>query len=314
MRDGARLDDNLEADLRALKRVEFPAPAEQGTPTPMKTEAPQDRCLGEIDRRRGLTPREFWHEYHLPQRPVILQGMMDDWIAMREWSHAWFREHCGDDQVPVGRCFGPKETMPLGAYIDQMHALANTRGENADGLPPLYMEGWYYAQNRPDLAELYQVPEHFGPDLFFTKWWPFEMKPVPHALLVGPKGAFTKLHHDLWASHSWNAQIVGRKEWVFVDPKHMDDVYLETRQNGGYVPGTDVHNPDLTRYPRLAKVPFYRSIVHPGELVWFPSLWLHQVESLDDTISITHNYLSANIFGRVLLRYLRNRFLHHQGI
>jgi len=271
------------------------------------------RCLGEIPRRRGLTPEQFWREHHVPRKPVILEGMMDDWPAMAEWSIDWFREHCAADKVPVGRCFGPKEYMPLGEYIDGMHGSPDERGKG-DGLPPLYMEGWYYLAQRPDLADYYRVPPHFGPDWFFTKRWPFDMEPEPHALLVGPKGAFTKLHYDLWASHSWNAQIVGRKEWVFIEPKYMDDVYIETRQNGGYVPGTDIENPDLSRYPKLADVPYYKTVVHPGEMIWFPSLWMHQVTSLDDTVSVTHNYLSGNIYMRVLGRYLSHRFLKKQGV
>ena len=272
------------------------------------------RCLGEIDRRRDLTPEEFWHEYHVPRRPVVLQGLTDDWRAMAEWSLEMFRRELGDEPVPVGRCFGPKETMPLGRYIDRMHELADTRGEGDGGLPPLYMEGWYYLDQRPDLLGHYSVPPHFGEDWFESKRWPWTLNPKPYALLVGPKGAFTKLHYDLWATHSWNAQIVGRKRWIFVSPEHMDDVYIETRQSGGYIPGTDVDQPDLERFPRLAKVSYWETVVHPGEIVWFPSLWLHEVVSLDDTISITHNYMSGNIYFRVLGRYLARRFLKKVGV
>jgi hypothetical protein len=278
------------------------------------TIAGKDRCLGELDRRRGISPEEFWSEYHVPAKPVVLQGMMDDWRALREWTIPWFRDHCGKDEVPVGRCFGPKERMPLGRYIDQMHATPDTRGQGEDVIPPLYMEGWYYRKQRPDLTDYYRVPEHFGRDWFYLKRWPFEMQPEAYALLIGPKGAFTKLHYDLWASHSWNAQIAGRKEWIFIDPRYKDDVYIETRQSGGYVPGTDIEAPDLKRYPRLGKVPYYKLVVHPGEMVYFPSLWMHQVTSLDDTISITHNYLSGNIYWRVLGRYLAHRYLKKQGI
>ena len=278
------------------------------------TIARKDRCLGELDRRRGLSPEAFWREYHEPRKPVVLQGLMDDWRALREWSIPWFREHCAGDRVPVGRCFGPKEYMPLGAYIEQMHDSPNTRGQGQGGLPPLYMEGWYFKEQRPDLGAHYRVPEHFGPDWFTRKLWPFTMHPDPHGILIGPRGAFTKLHYDLWASHSWNAQVVGRKEWVFIEPRYMDDVYIETRQNGGYVPGTDIECPDLQRYPKLGRVPYYKVVVHPGEMVYFPSLWLHQVTSLDDTISITHNYLSGNIYWRVLGRYLAHRYLKKQGI
>jgi len=185
-----------------------------------------------------------------------------------------------------------------------------------EGEVPENAKAFYAAlcEQRPDLSAHYRVPEHFGPDWFTRKLWPFTMHPDPHGILIGPRGAFTKLHYDLWGSHSWNAQIVGRKEWVFIEPRYMDDVYIETRQNGGYVPGTDIEAPDLAQYPRLGKVPYYKVVVHPGEMVYFPSLWMHQVTSLDDTISVTHNYLSGNIYWRVLGRYLAHRYLKKQGI
>ncbi len=279
--------------------------------TPAKpAPANQVRCLGDIERLRRPSPAEFYEEFHRNPRPVILEGLIDDWPAMKEWSTDFFREHYGDAEVPVGRCFGEKRYMPLGEYVDRMHEL----GAGEEGKPPLYMEGWYYKETRPDLQRYYEVPEHFGTDWFYTKRFPFDVLPEPHGVLIGPKGAFTKLHYDLWGSHSWNAQIVGRKQWIFVAPEYRRHVYLETRQNGGYVAGTDVDAPDLERWPRLAKVKYVTGVVHPGEMIFIPSLWMHQVLSLDDTISITHNYLSGNVFFRVLGRYLTHRFLKKQGI
>ena len=284
------------------------------TETAPASSVDSSRCLGEIDRRRNLTPEAFWHEYHVPGKPVLLEGAIAHWRSMEEWSLEFFREQCRDDVVPVGQCFGPKDYMPLGTYIDRMHEFEDSRGQGDAGRPPPYMEGWYYIDQRPDLGQYYDVLTHFGEDMFFSKRWPFQMSPEPHALLIGPKGAFTKLHYDLWASHSWNAQVVGRKEWILISPKYRDRVYLETRQGGGYVPGTDVETPDLTRYPKLGQVPYFKSVVNPGDIVYFPSLWMHQVTSLDDTISVTHNYLSSNIYWRVLGRYLVHRFLKKQGI
>lgn len=269
-----------------------------------------DRWLGEIDRRRDLTVEEFDREYQRPQRPVILEGLTGDWPAVRNWSFASLSARLGHHEVPVGRCFGEKRKMKLADYIDRMHELA--AGE--PGKPPLYMEGWYYLANAPEIADDYRVLPHFSADLYEKRWFPFKLTPPPHAILVGPRGAFTKLHFDLGGSHSWNAQIVGRKRWLLVSPDQMRNCYMQTRQVGGYYPGTELQKPDLERYPLLGKVKFRTGVVHPGEMIWFPSLWLHEVVSLDDSISITHNYLNRDILLRALKHHFMGRVLKKKGV
>ena len=270
------------------------------------------RHIGELDRVRGITAREFFHEYYAKRKPVVLEGMMDDWPAMQRWSFDHFREEYGAEEVRVGRCFGETQKMELGPYINEMHDL-DPEGRSA-GLPPLYMEGWYYKEQRPELADDYTVPRFFGPDWIEAKWFPFNPRPLFHAILIGPKGAFTKLHYDQLATHSWNAQVVGRKRWIFVSPDQKPNTYIETRQDAGHHPGTDVDDPDLERYPLMGDLRYLTATVHPGEMVWFPSMWMHQVISLDDTISITHNYLASNNVMRFLGHLFATRFLGKEGI
>ena len=267
------------------------------------------RWLGEIDRRAGLTLEEFDREYQRPQRPVILQGLTGDWPALRTWSFASLRARLGQHEVTVGRCFGEKRKMRLAEYIDRMPEFA----AGAQGLPPLYMEGWYFGSAAPEIERDYRVLPHFSEDLYAKSWFPFRPTPLLHALLIGPRGAFTKLHFDLGASHSWNAQVIGRKRWLLISPDQMANCYMETRQSGGYFPGTDIEQPDLARYPRLAKVSYRTGVVHPGEIIWFPSLWLHEVVSLDDTVSITHNYLNRDILLRALKHHMLEKVHQHKS-
>ena len=36
------------------------------------------RHIGELDRVRGITAKEFFHEYYAKRKPVVLEGLMDD--------------------------------------------------------------------------------------------------------------------------------------------------------------------------------------------------------------------------------------------
>jgi hypothetical protein len=48
----------------------------------------------------------------------------------------------------------------------------------------------------------------------------------------------------------------------------------------------DAEEPDLTRYPRFARARPLRCVVEPGELLYIPRFWWHQVRSLDFSISV----------------------------
>jgi len=90
----------------------------------------------------------------------------------------------------------------------------------------------------------------------------------------GPAGTLTPLHHDtLMLLHT---QIVGRKRWRFVSPLQTPKVY---NFDGVFSP-VDVEQPDLGRYPAFADVKMLEVVVEPGETVFLPLGWWHQVTSL----------------------------------
>lgn len=259
-----------------------------------------------IDRRSGLSRREFVHEYHLARKPVILSGLIDEWPARTLWTPQFFRERYGDQPVTAGRCFDKSVKTTMRAYLDLMADYASGKVQEPPNRPPLYLEGWYFRRPCPELGQHYSLPPIFGPD-WFSRFFPDKYDPKGTALLIGPKGTFTKLHYDLLSTHSWNAQLIGRKRWVLADPKHIAAVYLDTRNSGGYVPGTDLDAPDLARYPQLGEIEYLEGIVQPGEVIFFPERWLHQVTALDESISLTHNYMSANNCVPVVTKMLRAR-------
>jgi ribosomal protein L16 Arg81 hydroxylase len=60
----------------------------------------------------------------------------------------------------------------------------------------------------------------------------------------------------------------------------------------------DVKDPgiDLTRHPKLAKIRFHEFIVNPGDILFIPIGWWHQVTALDFSVSVTYtNFLWPNL-------------------
>jgi hypothetical protein len=274
------------------------------TSAPSKTSGPI--CLGEIDRHASLSAQDFFHEYYKRKKPVILGGITRDWPAQKLWTFDYFRQHYGSTEVTCGRQFDKSVKMTVAQYLDYLADYSAGRIQESHR-SPLYLEGWYFRKQHPELNEHFRMPEVYANDLW-EKYFPQKWDPKASGLLIGPRGTFTKLHWDLMSTHSWNAQIVGSKRWVLVSHDQTDNTYLETRQGPGYVPGTDVQNPDLAKYPKLANLRYLVGDVHPGETIFFPQRWFHEVTALEDSISLTHNYMSPNNMLPVMTAYMLNRF------
>jgi ribosomal protein L16 Arg81 hydroxylase len=102
----------------------------------------------------------------------------------------------------------------------------------------------------------------------------------------GPAGTVTPLHHDtIMLCHT---QIVGRKRWRFVSPLQWPRVY----NHSGVFSAVDVDHPDLARHPAFAQATVLEVVVEPGETVFLPLGWWHQVRSLDVSLSFSYSNLA----------------------
>jgi ribosomal protein L16 Arg81 hydroxylase len=55
----------------------------------------------------------------------------------------------------------------------------------------------------------------------------------------------------------------------------------------------DVERPDLVRHPTFAQVKMLEVVLEPGETVFLPLGWWHQVSSLDVSLSFSFSNLTV---------------------
>jgi len=106
----------------------------------------------------------------------------------------------------------------------------------------------------------------------------------PGMIWIGPKGTFTPLHHDL--TNNLIVQVVGRKRVVMASPAETPKLYnrLHVFSDVGNVIDPEL---DLSAYPKVADARLHEVVLEPGEALFVPIGWWHQVEALDFSVSLT---------------------------
>ena len=111
---------------------------------------------------------------------------------------------------------------------------------------------------------------------------------------IGPAGTVTSLHHDL--TNNLIAQIVGRKRVKLAPAAEVGKLYND-QHVFSEISDLEATDLDLVRHPRLAELRLYDVLLEPGEILFMPVGWWHQVKSLDFSVTITStNFCWRNDF------------------
>lgn len=84
-------------------------------------------------------------------------------------------------------------------------------------------------------------------------------------------------------------QVSGRKRVVLFSPKDATKLYL----NGDKSEVLDIDNPDLSKYPKFAEATPFECYMEPGDVLFIPAMWFHNVISLQFGVAV-------NVFWRHL--------------
>jgi hypothetical protein len=230
--------------------------------------------LQDITRVKGLSKEDFLRDYFIPQRPVVFEDLTRDWPATQKWNLDYFNEKAGDILVPLydgqparGRqkSHGPAKKIRFGEYIEILKS----------GPTDLRMFFFNLLQNCPGLLD-----DFIYPDLgikFFKKL------PV---LFVGGEGGKVVMHYDMDLANNFHFNFVGEKRVILYGPDQTKYLY-KVPYSIVSMEIIDMDNPDLTKYPALAKAKGYEVTLKHGECLFIPSKWWHYIKYESPCISLT---------------------------
>lgn len=220
---------------------------------------------------------EFFHEYWTRNRPVVIQGIADNWPARTKWTFDYLKQNFADAEIEIQadresdqyyeiNSVAHRKKVQLGDFVDMIvnstssnnfymtannHAIANTK------LRALL-------DDTGDMPAYASKPERVG---FWHLW-------------VGPKGTKTPLHHD--ENGLLHLQLKGRKTWKFISPLDAPNIYHRV----AVFSNVDIYNLDFEKYPAMQNVKILEVTVEEGEAMFLPQGWWHAVEALDNSISL----------------------------
>jgi len=237
--------------------------------------------LTTIERRPGLSAEEFLERYYAANRPVILTDELADWPALVRWTPEYLKMKVGAHPIEFqgernrDREFemhkdAHRRVVPFNRFIDQIL------------LPDAGNEAYLTAYNSPRNAEALSL---LHDDLGALEKFLDREGAAPHGMMwIGPAGTVTSLHHDL--TNNFVAQIIGRKRVKLAPAAEVGKVYNEHHVFSAIPDLEDPYiNPES--YPRLEGLRIYDVLLEPGEILFIPVGWWHQVKSLDFSVTIT---------------------------
>lgn len=234
------------------------------------------------------------------QQPVVIEGLAGDWPLLangRQGAPAaieYLKRFAGER--PVTRFTGPPEIGGRFHY-------------NAD------LSGFNFAADRVTLGEfldtlLAQIDNEAPPSLYvgstdLDAYLPgfrgnnelvlnhpmFAANPPLASIWIGNRTTACA-HYD--KSNNLACCLVGRRRFTLFPPEQVDNLYpgpLEPTPGGQAVTMVDLREPDLERYPKFREAMAAAQVaeLEPGDVLFYPALWWHEVEALD-ALNVMMNY------------------------
>ncbi|XP_017563026.1 lysine-specific demethylase 8 [Pygocentrus nattereri] len=284
---GASIMDNvlqrLVAVLKNKVKMQLPSKAED-QPCPKKLKrnvTPELQIDAAVSVPRVKCPalESFRSDFLVPQKPVILEGIIEHWPAFREhmWSIDYLRVVAGCRTVPVelGSRYTDEEwsqkLLTVNEFIDRY-----IMDEAAAGLG--YLAQHQLFDQVPELKEDIRIPDYCclgegdEDDITINAWF-------------GPGGTVSPLHQD--PQQNFLAQVVGKKYIRLYSLEQTENLYPYQSQLLHNTSQVDVENPDVVQFPNFMKASYQECVLQPGEVLFIPKQHWHYVRSLQLSFSVS---------------------------
>lgn len=263
--------------------------------------------LIEIPRESRLSKADFLKKYVKPQKPVVIEHLIEDWPAYQKWSLDYINKVAGEkivplfDNRPISSEFKfnePHKKMKMEEYIDLLKSG-----------PTKYRIFLYNL--------LKQVPS-LQKDFFFPKIGLKFLKQLP-MLFFGGENSKVFMHFDIDYANILHFHFAGKKQCILFPPSETKFLYkvphaLISRED------IDFSKPDYEKFPALKNAKGYITHLEHGETLYMPEGYWHQMtyETAGFSMSLRSAprnlpRLSKAVYNLVVMRHFDNYMRKRKG-
>jgi len=210
-------------------------------------------------------PSRFFSDYFSTDRAVVVTGGAALIPAYRKWTDDYLLEVLGAERVTVTLADGRCARLAFRDYW--AHFLDPVKFTFSSG--PAYLSDFYV---RPTFESATLAT--LGTDVHF----PLERGVGPfgewESIFAGPAGTSTHLHQDAFSTRTWLGLFRGEKVWRLVEPYELTRARAEQ---------LDLFEGDFAGT-------IYEVVMQPGDLIFLPPCWWHQVKNRSSTLAVSGNF------------------------
>lgn len=222
---------------------------------------------------------------YMGQRPVVVDGVADDWPATSEWTRSALKERYGHVHINTGTSYehgtesGGYPTGRLASLGELLDQMANGDRQADAGAEALYgFDGDLFFNNTPELMNDYSDPGYMA-----------ELAASGHSryrnfFVLGAAGTGLVMHRH-W--EAWNTVIHGKKHWYLYPPSAVPPLQFPVV--------VSIQEWLAQIYPEIKRLALDGNVdvslplectQHAGQLIYIPEGWYHSTVNLVETIGV----------------------------
>lgn len=237
-----------------------------------------------LETYKWLSVSEFKQKFQMKRTPVILSNALEC-SAMEKWSATYFKDKYSSRTVDLDfySQTGLTENQEWSTQTLKLPDALDLICNNKDKRKKHYLMQKSIRDEFPEILSDVDLPKYADKDTdYFINLW------------VGESGIISQAHYD--CSDNFLTQIVGRKRVRLFPPSDSNNMYPreindyllcdKTASHMSKIQNTDVVN--VAEFPDFEQVSCFEGIISPGDLLFIPAGWWHEVKSLEMSISVNY--------------------------
>ncbi|MBD2385065.1 cupin-like domain-containing protein [Cylindrospermum sp. FACHB-282] len=126
--------------------------------------------------------------------------------------------------------------------------------------------------------------------------WPIGAMDSDKSMYITAAGVLTKAHYDRHTAFLMH--LYGKKHVLLLSPKYFQQLYPihDTVTGNDRRSLVNLRSPDFKAHPRVVELEAMETVLEPGDMLFIPSNWWHEIEAMEVSISLRSNAENETFF------------------